>query len=311
MTLKMEEPEPRSHKAYAVGWICALPKEQTAAKAMLDEIHPSLPKPSGDPNSYTLGSIGGHNIVIACLPKGKIGTNSAATFATQMVRTFPSIKVGLMVGIGGGVPPKVRLGDVVVSTPVDRYPGVVQWDMGKAEKGGGFRETSALNSPPSILLTALTTLETDHDIDVRVQEYLDDLKAKFPRLAAKYTQSASLQDPLVLSDDTENRPEGETRAHYGLIASNNQVIKASKFRYVVSRRYNGNVLCFETEAAGLMNFPCLVIRGICDYADDHKSKDWQEYAAAVAAAFAREILQYVQPADVDEERLVKNVLEQG
>ncbi|KAL4936269.1 hypothetical protein BDV06DRAFT_205356 [Aspergillus oleicola] len=50
---------------YTLGWICALPKEQTAATAMLDQIHPDLPKPTGDNNTYTLGSIGRHNIVIA------------------------------------------------------------------------------------------------------------------------------------------------------------------------------------------------------------------------------------------------------
>jgi nucleoside phosphorylase len=45
------------------------------------------------------------------------------------------------------------------------------------------------------------------------------------------------------------------------------------------------------EAAGLMDvFPCLVIRGICDYSDSHKNKNWQEYAAATAASYAREIL---------------------
>lgn len=39
----------------------------------------------------------------------------------------------------------------------------------------------------------------------------------------------------------------------------------------------GGVLCFEMEAAGLMNsFPCLVVRGICDYADSHKNKRWQK-----------------------------------
>jgi hypothetical protein len=45
------------------------------------------------------------------------------------------------------------------------------------------------------------------------------------------------------------------------------------------------------EAAGLMDgFPCLVIRGICDYADSHKSKNWQRYSAAAAAAYAKELL---------------------
>ncbi|KAK6855664.1 hypothetical protein PG995_007815 [Apiospora arundinis] len=61
-----------------------------------------LPKPPSDSNAYTLGSIGGHNIAIACLPKGKIGTSSAAVVASQIVSTFPAIRFGLLVGIGGG-----------------------------------------------------------------------------------------------------------------------------------------------------------------------------------------------------------------
>ena len=53
-------------------------------------------------------------------------------------------------------------------------------------------------------------------------------------------------------------------------------------------------MCFEMEAAGLMNdFGCLVIRGICDYADSHKNKKWQPYAAATAAACAKEILSVI------------------
>ena len=38
------------------------------------------------------------------------------------------------------------------------------------------------------------------------------------------------------------------------------------------------------------SFHCLIIRGICDYADSHKSKIWKPYAAAVAAAYAKELL---------------------
>jgi hypothetical protein len=40
-------------------------------------------------------------------------------------------------------------------------------------------------------------------------------------------------------------------------------------------------------------FLCLVIRGICDYADSHKNKQWQEYSAAVAAAYAKELLSVI------------------
>ncbi|RYO91717.1 hypothetical protein DL766_009741 [Monosporascus sp. MC13-8B] len=138
-----------THDNYTVGWVCALPKEQTAATAMLDQRYADLPKPSNDPNKYTLRSIGKHNIVIACLPKGKIGTIPAATMAARMISTFPSVKFGRMVGIGGGIPPKVRLGDMVVGIPVSQFPGVVQWDSGKAKEGGSFERTGALDNPPT------------------------------------------------------------------------------------------------------------------------------------------------------------------
>src|SRR3569833_202406 len=97
---------------------------------MLDQIHPDLSQPPTDIIAYTLGSVGNHIVLIACLPKGKMGNIAAAIVATQMVDTFPSIRFCLMVGIGGGIPPYVRLGDVVVSTPTDEYPGVVEWDFG-------------------------------------------------------------------------------------------------------------------------------------------------------------------------------------
>jgi nucleoside phosphorylase len=48
------------------------------------------------------------------------------------------------------------------------------------------------------------------------------------------------------------------------------------------------------EVVGLMNnFPYIVIRGICDYTDSHKNKEWQEHVAAVVAAFRKALLEYV------------------
>jgi hypothetical protein len=70
----------------------------------------------------------------------------------------------------------------------------------------------------------------------------------------------------------------------------------------------GGVLCFEMEAAGLMDrFPCLVIRGICDYADSHKNKTWQPYAAAAASAYAKELLSTISAAEVAETRTVGGI----
>src|SRR3954468_22261178 len=91
------------NREYTVAWICALPLERSAADAVLDVLHDQpLEVHPEDHNSYRLGSIGKHNIVIACLPLGSYGTNNAAIVATQIKFSFPSIKIGLMVGIGGG-----------------------------------------------------------------------------------------------------------------------------------------------------------------------------------------------------------------
>ncbi len=95
-----------------------------------------------------------------------------------------------------------------------------------------------------------------------------------------------------------------------LIASGNAVIKDAADRAEVVRRLGDDCLCVETGAAGLMNnFPCLVIRGICNYADAHKNDRWQPYAAATAAAYAKEFLEVLDGGDIDSTRRVVDVLE--
>ena len=90
----------------------------------------------------------------------------------------------------------------------------------------------------------------------------------------------------------EPRDTKDPVIHYGLIGSANQVMRHGTTREKL--RQEKGILCFEMEAAGLMDdFPCLVIRGICDYSDTHKNKRWQPYAAATAAAYAKELLEII------------------
>ena len=94
------------------------------------------------------------------------------------------------------------------------------------------------------------------------------------------------------------RPTNIPVIHYGLIGSANQVMRHGVTREKL--RQERDIICLEMEAAGLMdNFPCLVIRGICDYSDTHKNKNWQPYAAATAAAYAKELLGVISPVQVD------------
>jgi nucleoside phosphorylase len=149
-----------THDDYTVGWICPLEVEQIAALEMLDEEHERLPQASSDHNVYNLGSIAGHNVVIAGLHQP--GNNPAATVTTQMRMTFPNLRFGVLVGIGGGVPVKtdngiIRLGDVVVSKPEGEHSGAVQYDHGKS-KAGQFERTGTLAPPPAVLLNAAQDL---------------------------------------------------------------------------------------------------------------------------------------------------------
>ncbi|KAK6522769.1 hypothetical protein TWF281_002205 [Arthrobotrys megalospora] len=305
----------RAHTDYTVGWVCALKEELVAAKLMLDETHPRLPPLPNDGNTYTLGSIGEHNVVIACLPEA--GTNTAATVATWMASSFTNVKIGLLVGIGGGIPPKVKLGDIVVSKPTDGYTGVVQHDFGKVESGcpPAFRRTKVLRKSPTLLLTALAEQRADHDINgFDIHQSLNDLRNKHPRLKPEYTRRPNFpqspHNPQIEDSGVQPQKEDDLQIHYGLIVSGNQVIKNATIRDSLDKNLDGRVLCVEMEAAGLMDdFPCIVIRGISDYADENKNDDWHQYAAAVAAVYARDFLKHIRPADIREETPINDVIQ--
>ncbi|KAE8371622.1 nucleoside phosphorylase domain-containing protein [Aspergillus bertholletiae] len=288
-----------SHHDYTVAWVCALSLEMTAAKLILKETHEPLPQPPTDQNAYTLGILEGHNVVIACLPSGVYGTTSATAVIAQMHSTFPSLKFALMVGIAGGVPSPstdVRLGDVVVSTPSSTSGGVVQYDFGKTLPDRRFQRTSWLNNPPQLLLNAVSQVRsnsmiTETDIDGTISRLLNTneiLRQQFSRphrdrlFNSEYIHASNHPD-CSKCERTQlvkraSRNSSEPQIHYGLIASANQVMRDAKARDALAQELN--ILCFEMEAAGLMDqLPCLVIR------------------ALVAATYSRLLLAVVPPQD--------------
>lgn len=306
---------PPDESFYKIGIICALPIERAAVEAMLEQKYSSLSRTNGDGNKYTFGKFGRHNIAIASLPSGMTGTVTAATVARDMMRTFHHIKFGLLVGIGGGVrsgKDDIRLGDVVVSQPRGKHGGVVQWDFGKMESTG-FVRTGSLDRPPEDLLQLLSTVQTRHEVEgIDLGKYLAEMMRNHPVMAEEYCHQGVEHDILFQAEYTH--ADGETceacdstkvihrrprktnapKAHYGTIASGDEVMKNGVKRDEIAAP--DGVICFEMEAAGLMNtFPCLVIRGICDYCDSHKNDRWQRYAAATAAAYAKDLLSDLDP----------------
>ncbi|KAJ8111020.1 hypothetical protein OPT61_g6283 [Boeremia exigua] len=306
--------------SYTVGWICALSTESTAARVFLDEAYQRPDDlTTNDSNDYVLGRIGGHNVVIVVLPEGEYGIASAAAVAMGMLRSFPSIRLGLMVGVGGGAPSTkhdIRLGDVVVSSPREGKSGVFQYDFGKTVQDQAFHTTGALNLPPITLRTAVNGLKSDYEIEGhQLEENIAKVLEKKPRLRSKYARPAAESDRLYKSvvkhlDGSDEDCEtlcGLDPIHFGTIASANQVMKDALLRDKLAKEKG--VLCFEMEAAGLMNqFPCLVVRGICDYSDTHKNKAWQGYAAMVAAAYAKDVLCRIVSSQVLAEEKLGNLL---
>ncbi|EGX50181.1 hypothetical protein AOL_s00076g256 [Orbilia oligospora ATCC 24927] len=315
----MNEPSGNpSHDSYTVACICPMGVELAAVEAMLDHIHEG---PFSNKNSYTLGRMGVHNIVIAVMPE--IGNNTAATVATQLLNDFKSIRFGLLVGIGGGIPVEdeydIRLGDVVVSKSTGTFGGVVQFDRGKILSGGNFERTGSLNKPPAVIAANVEKLQARHRREGnKLSTHLADMLVRYPHMKeeGEYFYQGSEHDRLFeatynhqggktcrLCDqskviDREPRRNTSPRIYYGNIGSSNQVLKDAITRDKLQEDLG--IICVEMEAAGLMDqFPCLVIRGICDYADSHKNKRWQSYAAATAAAYAKELLSIIPAQEID------------
>jgi len=235
----------------------------------------------------------------------------------QLLNDFRSIRFGLLVGIGGGVPGEeeeddIRLGDVVVSKPTDTFGGVVQYDMGKVTVGGILQRTGMLKPPPTVLMANVQRLQAQQiRSGSRIPEHLAAMLEKYPNMRKKqYVYQGEEHDQLFKAtyahvggttcrdcDQTEvverpPRSDSDPEIHYGTIGSGNTVVKDGVTRNRL--RKDLGVLCVEMEAAGLMDeFSCLVIRGICDYADSHKNKRWQPYAAATAAAYMKELLDVI------------------
>jgi nucleoside phosphorylase len=312
---------------------------------MLDEEYPDLLQAEKDTNTYTLGRIGQHNVVLACLPSGTTSISAAATAARDLLRSFPRV---LMVGVGDGAPsdpsdnPRrgIRLGDVIVSNPAsmvrEKYIylislnlqkstiGVLQYDFGKTIKDGKFIQIGSLNTPPAALMTGVSKLRELHLRKGSViRKHVNSMLELNPAMQGGFSYPNPDDDQLFQADydhmdsgkdckscnqkcliQRKPRTSNVPVIHYGLIGSANQIMRHGVTREKL--RQESGIICFEMEAAGLMNnFPCLVIRGICNYSDTHIHKNWQPYAAA----YAKELLGAIPSIQVDKTPIAADAID--
>ncbi|KAI6301919.1 hypothetical protein MCOR33_002643 [Pyricularia grisea] len=284
---------------YHVAWIAPVSDlELLPSRLMLDEEHDAPDYDTAyDDNVYTCGALAGHNVVIATCAPGMTGNVNAGRVTGSMFKTFSSVRMAMFVGIGGGVPraepsddptENVHFGNVVVGWPGDGGPAYIYYDSGRWHTDGEFKVFGTINRPDQVLLNALGKLVSDHEMD---RSTFDVHRKRL--LQSKYNRNQLVQRP--------ERTEEETTGfifHRGRIATGNAVVKDGERRNQIRDQCNG-ALCIEMEAAGVdAGRPCLVIRGISDYADSHKGDVWRSYAAGNAAVFARELLSKIPPNSV-------------
>ena len=129
-----------THASPSIGIVTALPKEHLALRCLVKNRKMLRGETDADNNIYEVGELGLHRVILASLPPGRYGEQSAASVVSKMTHSFPSVKDVIVMGIAGGVPnPEkpdvdVHLGDVVVSTLENGQHAVLQFDLGKRKQ---------------------------------------------------------------------------------------------------------------------------------------------------------------------------------
>ncbi|PGH19056.1 hypothetical protein AJ79_00090 [Helicocarpus griseus UAMH5409] len=265
------------HEDYTVAWIAILPIEAEAALGVLDRQHEGhFECVRGDDYLDIGGEINGHNIVIATLPEGQV----------------------YGIGLPNPVSRDIRLGDVLVCIPNKSDVGVLQYDLG-ADTNEGFFINGRQAETPSIIRAAISNIKLTKWDPFKAGNQFAEYLAAFHKRVQDNKFLCPSQDQDQLFEDTaegtrlvKRCPRDElhrTHVWYGSIGSGNSLMRNSQRREQLRDKYN--LIGLEMEAAGIMNtLPAGVIRGVCDYGDARKNKDWQPHAAAVAAVYAKGLL---------------------
>lgn len=344
--------QPRSRDIFEVAVICALRTESDAVETLFDQFWEEefeYDKVRGDSNSYTLGRIGRHNVVLAYMPG--VGKAASAAVAASFRASFPCIRLALIVGVCGGAPrdndadSDMLLGDVIIST------GVVQYDFGRQLPDRVVLKDTledSLGRPNPELRAFLHKIQgwkARTDMSCNIEKNIAEILSKpgfegwtYPGAEHDYTFPTTYrhkhhtpnecticdkcmddtdtvcQDALSfdcellkcdlkhaelrarnagvqigLQSGTQKQEIPRSLLHFGLVASGDLVLKSAARRDELATKQK--VIGFEMEGAGAWDtFPTVIIKGVCDYADSHKNKKWQKYAAVTAAAATKAFL---------------------
>ncbi|KAM6540333.1 hypothetical protein FALCPG4_002051 [Fusarium falciforme] len=311
---------PSRRDEFEVAIICALPLEYDAVSYAFDEFwdqdgdrHGRAPN---DPNTYTTGRIGKFNAVLALL--SRMGKTNAASTAASIAMSFSGLRMALLVGVCGAAPrnkdEEILLGDVDISSRVieydfgRQYPDnrleqrtisflqKLQADVSKTKRRGKYDypgtsedtlfETTHRHKHHGLPSCACRDCFNDSDpvCEKAINSPCVDLGCNNGPVVAR--------ERLRVKQQAEQDCEAIAQypaVHIGLVASGDKVMKSAAERDRLSKEEG--VIAFDMEGAGVRDeLPCIIIKGVCDYADSHKNKKWRPFAAATAASATKALL---------------------
>ncbi|KRT85997.1 hypothetical protein AMK59_2921, partial [Oryctes borbonicus] len=278
----------------------------------------------GESNVYTLGNIGAHRIVCTKLPTvghTREAMTAAGNTTTRLLGTFQKVDYVFLVGVGGGVPhytdynKHVRLGDVVISHPTkDKYVYVYCNNAKQTDKGYEFEIKPYRPSNTNLQQIAAELKAASRNQESCDAPWVGYIKQGLTVLGSQIEQDFKAPnidtDKLYMSigerdlievahpvpqDSTTKRQDGCPRIHLSPIASGRQIVKSDQLRQQFASQYGA--LAFDSEFDAVIesvlgnckdSFIC--IRGISDYKDGTRRKEWQPYASLAAAAVMKAVI---------------------
>lgn len=283
----------------------------------------------GESNVYTLGNIGAHRIVCTKLPTvghTREAMTAAGNTTTRLLGTFQKVDYVFLVGVGGGVPhytdynKHVRLGDVVISCPSkEKYVYVYCNNAKQTDKGYEFEIKPYRPSNTNLQQIAAELKAASRNQDNLAVPWLGYIKQGLTILGSqtepnfnppnidtdKLYMSIGERDLIevahpVPQDSAAKRQDGCPRIHLSPIASGRQIVKSDQLRQQFASQYGA--LAFDSEFDAVIesvlgnckdSFIC--IRGISDYKDGTRRKEWQPYASLAAASVMKAIICGMEP----------------
>ena len=240
---------------------------------------------------------GEHEVVFV---RAGVGNNKATAAANQLLNDYRTVGDVIMVGIAAGIPDlsnakrDVRLGDLVISDE----KGVIKYDMKKTTTAGDVRNHDP--RPPSHdWLKAAQALASEKSVHAAmlkdIEEQCSEAGIQRPRKDKLLDESDPNHRKAARRPRDNDRTKGQPRIFFGPIGSADTVMKSATARDEIGRETGA--IAVEMEGSGVAEVTWqatrgyLIVRGICDYANDAKNKEWQPYAATAAASFVKKMIE--------------------